>query len=64
MDMSKNNTKKKAVSAAVWSVKAEGLKPTKSAISNLNAYASGKITVSEMKQNTVRNVQKIIQSSK
>ena len=39
-----NNTQRnKAVASAIWSVKAEGLKPSKSTIDNLNQYAQGKI---------------------
>jgi len=64
MAKSTSENKQKAVSAAIWSVKAEGLKPSKSAVRNLNQYASGKITVSEMQNNARRNVQKIIRSSK
>lgn len=53
----------KAVNSAVWSVKAEGLKPTKSATRNLHSYASGKITVSEMRQNALDNARKLIKDS-
>jgi len=58
-----NNTQRnKAVASAIWSVKAEGLKPSKSTIDNLNQYAQGKITVTEMRQNTSRDVKKITSS--
>lgn len=49
----------KAVKSAVWSVKAEGLKPTKSATKNLHNYATGRITVSEMRQNAMDNARKL-----
>jgi len=64
MKKSTNISKKQAVSAAVWSVQAEGLKPSSKTIRNLNDYASGKISVSEMRQTTAKNVEKISQTSK
>ncbi len=57
-------SRQKAVSSAVWSVKAEGLRPTKSATDNLRKYASGRITVSEMRSNALSNARAIVKASR
>lgn len=62
MNKSNQNQRKRVVSSAISSVKAEGLKISRSTVNNLNQYAAGKISVSEMRQKTSQNVQKIITS--
>ena len=57
-------SRKKAVNSAIWSVKAEGLKPTKSAKENLRQYASGRISVSEMRSKALSNAQSIAKASR
>lgn len=56
--------RKKAVSAAVWSVKAEGLRPTKAASKSLGSYASGKISAKQLRAETARNVKNLLRTSK
>ena len=45
-----------AVSAAVASVKAEGLSPSKNTIARLEKYASGRMTANQLKRETLKEV--------
>jgi len=45
-----------AVKAALGSVKAEGLTPSAKTQKGLKAYAAGKITISELRSSTLRDV--------
>jgi hypothetical protein len=47
----------KAVAAALASVRAEGLQPSRSAMVFLNQYASDKIDAQQLRQMVLRNVQ-------
>ncbi|MFZ2126521.1 MAG: antitoxin VbhA family protein [Candidatus Microsaccharimonas sp.] len=60
MITSKNARREKAVSAAIWSVKAEGLRSSKSASRNLKQYASGKISAKQLRTNTTLHVQSVV----
>lgn len=64
MEKTGNPHRKKTVSATIGSVKIEGLELSQTTIDNLNDYASGKITVHEMRDNTSKTVRKLTKSSK
>lgn len=49
-------TRQKAVNAALGSVRAEGLSPSKDVQKSLNAYAQGKATLSSIRKSTVLRV--------
>jgi hypothetical protein len=46
----------RAVSSAVASVRAEGLSPSKNTIDRLEKYASGRMTVNQLKRETLKEV--------
>ncbi len=56
--MNKSNVaaRQKAVNAAIGSVRAEGLKPSKNTQQRLNEYASGKMTASKLRKVTIQEM--------
>lgn len=66
MDKSSNHLQRlrlqKAVRSAIWSVTAEGLRPTRSAMRNLQRYASGEITVAAMRKSALENARTLIET--
>ena len=52
MIKSTSNNRQKAVNAALGSVRAEGLKPSKNVVKSLNSYADGKTSLSKVRKDT------------
>ena len=50
--------RKRAVAAALGSVRAEGLEPSKETIDRMQQFAEGKITAEELREQTLEEVKK------
>lgn len=48
--------RKRAVAAAIGSVRAEGLEPSQKAMERLERFAKGEITADELRQQTLESV--------
>jgi hypothetical protein len=58
MNKSKIAWRNKNVKSALGSVRAEGLKPSAATQKRVKDYASGRITVSEMRSETLREIKR------
>jgi hypothetical protein len=56
MDKKRNMSRRKAVAAALGSVRAEGLKPSAKTQKNIENYADGKITAKQLRAKTLRSI--------
>jgi hypothetical protein len=61
--MNKSNTvmRKKAIDAALGSVRAEGLNPSVKTQKRMQAYAAGKITASQLRSETINSMRPVSQ---
>ncbi len=62
MNKSSSAARQKAVNAAIGSVRAEGLRPSKNTRQRLNDYANGKMTAGKLRKVTIQSM--IIDSNK
>lgn len=51
-----NAQRQKAVKAAIGSVKAEGLKPSRKVQQDLNSFAKGKTTIEAVRRSTILRI--------
>ena len=56
MNKSTQNRRQFAVNAAVGSMKLEGLQPSEMDVERLQAYAEGKLTIKQMRSDSVKNL--------
>jgi hypothetical protein len=55
MTQAQISRRRRAVAAAIGSVQAEGLKPSSKTQQDLQAYAAGKITATELRKKTLES---------